>query len=224
MQQSVGEREAEVKKPRRSQRLSSQVTPLKDSQLPSPLTHEESTLDDIKPESTFKEGTVTPPEGRPSQIRHRTPVSSDLPTNGLSSPPADTQPFSQLQFPLKSLSYEVEDEEGEGVWGYLIPLDHNFGDTLVLRRRTACPNPKAKAAMITDGKKKVGRTDYGGDEQRFEDTKINGVASGGYLIGRHPECGKSITVFMNLNFSTEIPPRSDPERANDIQPTLPLIQ
>jgi len=97
------------------------------------------------------------------------------------------------------LSYEVEDEVGEGVWGYLIPLDHKFGDTLVLRRRAACPNPKANAAMMTDGKKKAGRTEYERQEQRYEETKINGFASGGYLIGRHPECGKQISLHENLH-------------------------
>jgi serine/threonine-protein kinase Chk2 len=29
-----------------------------------------------------------------------------------------------------------------------------------------------------------------GAEEAYERTKVKGVSSGGYLIGRHPECGK----------------------------------
>lgn len=91
------------------------------------------------------------------------------------------------------MSHEVEDEEGEGVWGYLIPLDHNIGDTLVLRRRTACPLPKARVGKA-EGKQKVSKKTYKKQEEKFEEIKKKDseVSAGGYLIGRHPECGMSL--------------------------------
>ena len=195
-QYSRGEDEHETKKPRRSQRINSQsegphqTTPLNhnNAQLPSPLTRHESTTTE-----NFKDGTITPPEGRPSQIQHRTPVSSP-PYQGLSSPPSDTQPFSQFIFPPKGFSHDVEDEEAEGVWGYLVPLDRRFGDTLVLRKRSACPAPMPKS---TFGKGSIGRDiplkpheSYTSEEEAYEENKRTmGFPSGGYLIGRHPECG-----------------------------------
>jgi len=143
---------------------------------------------DFKPES--KEVTVEPPDGKPSQIRHRTPPNSNPDENtGLSSPPFDTQPFTQTQAPHEAFSYEVEDEEGEGVWGYLLPLDANGGEPLVLRLRAACPVPKTRP-MKQDGKQTVEKDEYRKQEEAFEETKINGKVASGYLIGRHPECGE----------------------------------
>ena len=197
MQNSVGE-EHDPKKPRRSERISSQVqtTPLKDkgkSYLPSPLTHQESTATE-----EYKELTATPPEGRPSQIRHRTPPISS-PTRQsqlLSSPPSDTQVFSQFVIPPKSFSLDVEDEEAEGVWGYLVPLDGVFGDTLVCRSRAACPAPYPSGdfgkGTTKRAKGQTGVANYGAEELAYEKEKrISGFPSGGYLIGRHPECGRS---------------------------------
>jgi serine/threonine-protein kinase CHEK2 len=88
----------------------------------------------------------------------------------------------------------VNDETEEGVWGYLLPLDPKYGKSLVLKKRNACPLPggmenfgKASGSrMSTDGKGK----DYEKEEEAYEQTKLQGIASGGYLIGRHPECGK----------------------------------
>lgn len=96
--------------------------------------------------------------------------------------------FSQFIYPPQGLSHEVQDEEGEGVWGYLLPVDHNIGDTLVLRRRSACPMPKTKA-MKSSGRQKVKKGEWERQEEKYEETKIEGKAAGGYLIGRHPECG-----------------------------------
>lgn len=83
----------------------------------------------------------------------------------------------------------MEDEEGEGVWGYLLD---NFrgGDTLVLKHRRACPGPN-----IGQGKtaaRSVSKDRYLNEENEYEDTKVDGgkASSGGYLIGRHPECGR----------------------------------
>ena len=199
-QHSVGEGDQETKKPRRSERISSlsqanPTTPLKDkdkSYLPSPLTHQESTTTE-----EYKEATVSPPEGRPSQIRHRTPLSSPSHV-GLSSPPSDTQLLSQYYIPPKTLSYEVDDEEAEGVWGYLVPLDHVFGDTLVLRARAACPAPYPSNSFgqghddRAKGMQGKAPRSYVQEEGDYEKTKrALGWPAGGYLIGRHPECGKA---------------------------------
>ena len=150
----------------------------------------------------YREGTITPPEGRPSQNRPRTPVSSSPPPPGLSSPPADTQVLSQFIFPKQGLSYDVEDEEAEGVWGYLLPLDRKLGNTLVLRRRTACPAP---TPGVDFGKGTTRRgcglstsLGYGEEEEQYEENKrTKGFPAGGYLLGRHPECGMfTITLFI----------------------------
>lgn len=214
-QPSAGEGEQESKKPRRSQRISSQIqpqdnpaTPLKDnkSHLPSPLTHRESTTTE-----DYKEATISPPEGRPSQIRHRTPISSPSQA-GLSSPPSDTQALSQYYVPPKSLSYEVKDEEAEGVWGYLVPIDHAFGRTLVLRARAACPAPYP-SNDFGKGDSRRGRSrskkntkNLVEEELDYEKNKRTmGFPAGGYLIGRHPECGKySAGYFETAHELTEI--------------------
>lgn len=198
IQNSTGEGQ-DIKKPRRSDRISSQIltTPLKDkdkSYLPSPLTHRESTATE-----DYKELTASPPEGRPSQIRHRTPpVSSPIrPSQGLSSPPSDTQAFSQFVVPPKALSHEVEDEEAEGVWGYLVPIDDVFGDVLVCRSRSACPAPYPSGdfgkGTTKRAKGQTGVGSYGKEEIAYErEKRVKGFPSGGYLIGRHPECGMRV--------------------------------
>ena len=104
------------------------------------------------------------------------------------SPPlqdTQTQPFSQFLPPL-ALDYEVEDEEEEGVWGYMVPTDKNSGEPLVLKSRSACPMPDMPSKKE---KKRVAKDEYENQEQMFEATKITGFSSSGYLIGRHPECG-----------------------------------
>lgn len=198
MQPSKGE-EQDSKKPRRSERISSQVqsTPLdKKSHLPSPMTHHEPTDVD-----RGKEPTASPPEGRPSQIRHRTPVSSlSPPYAGLSSPPADTQALSQFVYPRTPFAHEVKDEEAEGVWGYLAPIDRVFGETLVMRKRVSCPAPYPEAGFGQGSKKRArgirpGKS-YVQEEKDYEATKrALGFPSGGYLIGRHPECGMSHLIL-----------------------------
>jgi len=126
-----------------------------------------------------------PPGGRPSQA-----------CGGLSSPPSDTQPFSQFIYPPENRTYAVEDEEGEEVWGYLVPMDASAGDVMVLRRRQACPVPQALVGK-TDGKQRVSKGEYKGQEEKYENEKQErGVPAGGYLIGRHRECGKSVPVSL----------------------------
>lgn len=191
LQQSQGEAAVENKKPRRSQRINPQShdfdTDPQQTQLPSPLTHKDSTATE-----DFKDGTITPPSQKPSQFVHPANVRSP-PAPGLSSPPSDTQPFSQFVYPPLALSYEVHDEEAEGIWGYLVPLDNKSGDTLVLRRRSACPVPSSLTGRTT-GKERVGRKTYERQEENYEKKKAEeGVTAGGYLIGRHPECDRVLS-------------------------------
>ena len=189
IQPSTGEGDQETKKPRRSERLESQsrTTPLNTkSYLPSPLTHLESTATE-----EYEGSTVTPPESRSDHVRPQTPISTP-PIKLLSSPPSDTQPFSQFISLPQTLSYDVEDEEAEGVWGYLIPLDRKFGDTLVFRKRAACaaPCPRSGVGSGAANPSKEGG-DLVHDEEKYEENhqRALGYSSEGYLIGRHPECG-----------------------------------
>lgn len=198
-QQSQGE-QVDPKKPRRSQRLQSPShaadTHFKVGQLPSPVTHKDSNATD-----EFKEGTITPPSQRPSDNSDPSnPTRSPKGAAGLSSPPSDTQPFSQFIYPPQNRPYAVEDEEGEGVWGYLVPLDDHSGETLVLRRRMACPVSSDKVGK-TSGKDSVPQKKYEKQEEEYETEKTEkGVTAGGYLIGRHPECGKiSAPIAATLN-------------------------
>lgn len=76
----------------------------------------------------------------------------------------------------------------------MLPLDQKYGKSLVLKKRNACPLPDdmqdfgnfSGNRLSKDGKSK----DFGKEEEAYDDTKLKGVASGGYLIGRHPECGE----------------------------------
>lgn len=198
LQPSGDDAESEYKKPRHSERLGSQnqTTPIKkNSQLPSPLTHKEST----NSAEEWKEGTATPPEGRPSQIHHhRTPLASP-PSQRFFSPPNDTQVLSQFPYSqAKGETWEVDNEEEEGVWGYLIPLNKSLGDTLVLKKRSACPMSSAQNNLGKGSKKQSGKPDSPEElikqEEQYEARKSNDSPAGGYLIGRHPECGKLFRV------------------------------
>lgn len=122
------------KKPRRSQRISSQLqleTPVDDDYLPTPLTHANSTATDIR-----KEVTATPPDS-PS---HAPDFSQNV-----SSPPGDTQALSQFVYPPRAFADEVDDESAEGVWGYLLPLDDNVSEPFVLKKRDSCAERDRKS-------------------------------------------------------------------------------
>lgn len=198
-EKAVDREQESAKKPRRSQRLSQSQketeavkAPVSKKQyLPSPITHQESTSSS----DAYKETTASPEGGRPSQLQHRSPPHD---THGFSSPPQDTQAFSQFIYPTTALSDEVKDEAEEGVWGYLLPLDQTYGKSLVLRRRNACPLPAGMKdfgkfsgdRLSKDGKSK----DFVKEAQAYDETKLAGIASGGYLIGRHPECGMLVKI------------------------------
>ncbi|KAI5861805.1 Pkinase-domain-containing protein [Durotheca rogersii] len=179
------------KKPRRSGRLSQkaesasqQKTPVatNEQKLPTPVTHQ------AESSELYKEPTAEPPEGRPSQVTHRTPDETFSQAHVFSSPPEDTQAFPTSQFvdANAALSNEVQDEEKEGVWGYLLPIYSRYGGScVVLKKRSTCPiaddvsgvlaNPEAGATALER-------------EESLERSKTKSVPSGGYLIGRHPEC------------------------------------
>lgn len=193
---SAGE-DTESKKPRRSARISGNndgedtesLPATKRSHLPSPMTRKESTSTSTAEDAQMsnKARTVSPSNDRSDQARH-TPASSPAQRNGgLTSPPDDTQPYSQF-LPPPRIAYEVADEEGEGVWGYLVPVD-GVTEPLVLRKRAACPVPATKVGK-TDGKQRTSKKEYQKQEDEYEvDKATKGVPAGGYLIGRHPECG-----------------------------------
>lgn len=208
------------KRVRRSERVASQradhddhkKTPVDHKQqLPSPLTH----LSAEESSTLFKEGTATPPEGRPSQVlpRGEDAVYSQLQgfSQGFSPPPQDTQAFSQgfsqSLDPNEPYSKEVKDEVKEGVWGYLFPLNTAYGGKcVVLRKRGVCPKTDTVAEAVP---KKKGKKALQNEELSFEQKKIADIPSGGYLIGRHPECGKSalskhVTIRASLNFNPDI--------------------
>ncbi|KAF2141800.1 uncharacterized protein K452DRAFT_287758 [Aplosporella prunicola CBS 121167] len=191
---SAGEEVTESKKQRRADdQQTDQVhpsTPLKttNAAFPSPLTHKDTTT---TADNLSKCGIPTPPsQGQLSTTSGGATASSPA-RNGITSPPEDTQPYSQFVYP-PGPSYEVEDEEGEGVWGYLVPVDNIFGDSLVLRKRSACPIPGPTA--LPSGKQSVPRKGLKNQEEEYEKKKQQGdaVPAGGYLIGRHPECDRII--------------------------------
>lgn len=138
---------------------------------------------------------MSPPKGRTGQAANSQAKRNP---NGLSSPPSDTQPFTQFSYPPETRAYAVDDEEAEEVWGYLVPMDDHSGDVLVLRRREACPVP-ANIVGKTSGKETVSRGEYKKQEEKYEREKQeNGVPAGGYLIGRHRECG---TLQLHLRWA-----------------------
>ncbi|KAK4170248.1 putative DNA damage response protein kinase [Cladorrhinum sp. PSN259] len=189
--------------PRRSERLSQRVdndivkTPIVNKQhLPSPVTQLASEGTDFS-----KEATATPPEGRPSQVTHN--HSQAL---AFSSPPQDTQPFSQTTVdPNAPLSEEVEDEVKEGVWGYLFPMDTRYGGTcVVLRKRGACPTPNTVSEAVSSGSgaKKTSRKGPKAlvkEQEAFDKKQASNLPSGGYLIGRHPECDIQVDDLVVSN-------------------------
>ena len=192
-QGSLPDEAAETKKPRRSGRLSSQLTanandtdktPVKkDNQLPSPLTRGATDgSSDMNREST----------PTPADARTEDETTPRFQSQGLSSPPQDTQPLSQFAERHPVFTEDAQEEEEEGVWGYLVTLDPRYGDKpIVLKRRSACPLPDSIAAAANgEADKKGDAPETVREEEAYERTKINGVASGGYLVGRHPECGK----------------------------------
>ncbi|KAJ5780858.1 hypothetical protein N7457_006018 [Penicillium paradoxum] len=170
------------KKPRRSQRISSQVqpqdTPVDLNYLPTPAIGPQSTAT-----KTRNEVTVTPPDS-PRNVRQQSqPESSD----GISSqPPEDTQALSQFVYPPRAFADDVKDEDAEGVWGYLLPLDDNGNGSLVLRKRSGCEDGTGTAKS----------------KDKICPTSTSAKSPGGFLVGRHRECDLvlEIPTISNRHF------------------------
>jgi serine/threonine-protein kinase CHEK2 len=180
------EEESETgKRRRRSERLSRKAqdsgTPLKPTALPSPYTHTS---------SLSKDGTVTPPSSSANKNKHQL-LSPASPEQSLSQFYGDsqTQPFSQVIYPPPTISYEVDDEETDDVWGYMVPVDSasdKYG-ILVLKERQTCAkdDPNLVGDSSVSKSKKQQENDKGNSGSKKES-----VHSRGYLVGRHPECGE----------------------------------
>lgn len=89
----------------------------------------------------------------------------------------------------------MDDEIKEGVWGYLLPLDAEHGRPLVLRKRDPYPTPDGKGGFYRYSSSLEAPHSIGisksievYQEKLFRDATSENF-SGGYLIGRHPECG-----------------------------------
>lgn len=61
-----------------------------------------------------------------------------------------------------------------------------------MKKRAACPRLDVMKDVAQ--KKKGGKSTPKEQEESFENIKIADAPSGGYLIGRHPECGTSPAV------------------------------
>ena len=88
------------------------------------------------------------------------------------------------------LSDEVEDEAKEGVLGYLVPTqrDRLRDPVIVLRKRPA----ETRASVVeANPSNKGGQTNQKPEEGRPETARSKPNSSGRFLIGRHPECGKT---------------------------------
>lgn len=85
-----------------------------------------------------------------------------------------TQPLSQFVYPPRAFSDE------EGVWGYLIPLDHRVENGLTLRNRDCCEGPEDASKSNNGGGETPEKSSENGKKE---------AAPSGYLVGRHPECG-----------------------------------
>lgn len=188
------EQESFLKKPRRSERLSQRTdqpedalkTPVQNRHhLPSPVTH-------LTSDSTTefdKEATATPPQDRPSQVARRRGDDNFSQGLAFSSPPQDTQAFSQQDLDPNAPLVEGVDEIKEGVWGYLLPLDTRVvRPPVVLRKRGSCPPPAASPETGTATAR--GGRGRGRNLPAKDQCQKDSPASGGYIIGRHPECGK----------------------------------
>jgi serine/threonine-protein kinase Chk2 len=131
-----------------------------------------------------KDGTVTPPTSSAPKNKNQL-LSPSSPEQPLSQyygyGDSQTQPFSQVIYPPPTISYEVDDEETDDVWGYLVPVDEasdKYG-ILVLKERGSCDKDDASAVGDSmDSNRNVGGA------------KKGSVHSRGYLVGRHPECGE----------------------------------
>ncbi len=198
------------KKPRRSMRISKRTghdddlkTPVQNrNHLPSPLTNVAS-----ETATEFdKEATATPPQDRPSQAARRRADDPHSQSQGIafSSPPQDTQAFSQqLDIDPNAPLVEGVDELKDGVWGYLLPLGStDLRAPVVLKNKLLAPPPTSSAEPLAttpiagNGSARGRQRTPAGD--RAQDDKS--PAALGYIIGRHPECGRCSPILHSRCF------------------------
>ncbi|RMD43908.1 hypothetical protein DV735_g1177, partial [Chaetothyriales sp. CBS 134920] len=192
------------KKPRRSERISSQAQneaspqSAKTANLPSPLTNNNSTATEPS-----KEQTVSPAGYRASQQRAVTPVSpaahragqkragTPISSQQLSSPPIETQSLSQFVYPPRKAEHDLDDDD-DATWGYLFSMDSNHKHKLALKHRSSCPSsskPLEVSRHSVKSKRHKKKDELVNAELAYEKDRLAaGSHSGGYLIGRHPEC------------------------------------
>ncbi|OQE20331.1 hypothetical protein PENSTE_c013G00862 [Penicillium steckii] len=91
----------------------------------------------------------------------------------------DTQPLSQFTHPPKEYGSGMEEENPEDVWGYLLPLDDKVDSVICLKTRET-----PETSKTIKGKEK-------------SDTENR--QPGGYLVGRHPECGDRVAILEDLS-------------------------
>ncbi|RMZ89098.1 hypothetical protein DV736_g3661, partial [Chaetothyriales sp. CBS 134916] len=189
----------ESKKPRRSERISSQSQneaapqPVKKSYLPSPLTNQHSTATELS-----KDQTNSPATYGTSQKRAVTPISSQQ----LSSPPTDTQPLSQFVYPPRKVEQDLDDDD-DATWGYLFSMSSDQKHKLAMKHRSFCPAP-AKPLEVSRHTVKSKRHKKVDDlvkaEEAYEKDQLAlGSPSSGYLIGRHPECDIIVDIATVSN-------------------------
>ncbi|KAF2177560.1 Pkinase-domain-containing protein [Zopfia rhizophila CBS 207.26] len=116
-----------------------------------------------------------------------------------SSPHPNIQPSSQSSFLPKWFSCEVDDEECEGIWGYLVPLDTIPSGVLVLKERRTCSAPVDGNKSHMNGRERVGKEIYVKEREKYEGKNVKGAPTGGCLIGRHPECDRVINSLTVSN-------------------------
>jgi len=145
-----------------------------------------------------KDGTITPPSQNPTDVQLMSPHPNEPFASQNFGDFSQTQRFSQGLTQIPTSDYEVPDEEQQGVWGYLIPVDGRLGfyEPLVLKDRNVCmPSAKDTKEHVSVAKKT-----YEKQEESIEKAKEKGKPSRGYLLGRHPECGKhTLMSWMNAD-------------------------
>ncbi|KAI9765817.1 MAG: hypothetical protein M1840_007099 [Geoglossum simile] len=135
------------------------------------------------------EGTVSPPDGGQGPVNAAVHTTSPHRLDNAVSPPPDTQQLSQFVIPPQGISHEVEDEVAEGVWGYLIPIGSSqYQDAVVLKKRAACPIALPNATSRQTRSATRSQMTAPENRRQNESGKQKGSPSGGYIIGRHPEC------------------------------------
>jgi serine/threonine-protein kinase CHEK2 len=138
-----------------------------------------------------KAGTVTPPSENVTSIQgFLSPTHNDPFSSQNFSQYSQTQRLTQAS-QIPTATYEVEDEENKGVWGYLVPVDGRHGsyEPLVLRERNGCNANEEEISAVP-------KKQYEKQEQAIEKRKEKDKPSRGFLLGRHPECGKLFTVEL----------------------------